>query len=160
MKQEKKKEFLIKNNGVFNNEDVEQIELMLDKIDNENHPVLQKDYRNMFKIVSIIKRGILVVAIISTVITAILFVLAATEYESMMANATIENYNTWKRGGYNYSFNTYYHDMKRAASYGYIPASTYAIVTILLYTAFFFVSPQKITHKALKKEFDKSCTIN
>ena len=41
MEQQKQMEFFVKNNGIFSNEDIKYIKLMLDTIDNENHPALK-----------------------------------------------------------------------------------------------------------------------
>ena len=155
MEQQKQMEFFVKNNGIFSNEDIKYIKLMLDKIDNENHPALKKDYHKIFNTCRQIKRVLLVCAIIAALITTSLVAVTAMDIQHSSSTLTRNNYEIWYSDDPSYSsYEHWRYEQKEMMKSGYDICYIYGALMLISLATYLIISPNKYAFKAFKKEFE------
>lgn len=155
MEQQKQMEFFVKNNGIFSNEDVKYIKLLLDKIDNENHPALKKDYHKIFNTCRLIKRILLVSAIVCALITTSLIAVTAMDIDHFSHSLSRENYEILYGDDPTYrSYEHWKHEMISLQKDGYIPCYAYGTIMLICLVLSFIISPSKYAFRVFKEEFE------
>ena len=146
MEQQKQMEFFVKNNGIFSNEDVKYIKLLLDKIDNENHPALKKDYDKIFNTCRLIKR---------ILITTSLIAVTAMDIDHFSRSLSRENYEILYGDDPTYrSYEHWKHEMISLHKDGYIPCYAYGTIVLICLVLSFIISPSKYAFRVFKEEFE------
>lgn len=128
---------------------------MLDKIDNENHPALIKKYQKIFRTCRLIKRILLVGAIVCAVITASLIALTATDIDHFSRSLSRENYEILYGDDPTYhSYEHWKYEMISLQKDGYNPCYVYGIIMLVCLVLSFIISPSKYAFKVFKEEFE------